>query len=366
MNMKNGKMSGRQAGYMFFYSFWALPVLLLPQQLTLACGMDGFFALVIGGLSGYLLLQVVLSLVSHMECDYSGLLRKYLGRWGTCLVGFLYLLAALFNVAYGLQLLCQVIREYLIRDTPVWLVMGAVMILILYGLTTGTECRGRRCELLFWFVAVPLLLIILISVWNVEPDHWLPVAQVSGQRLLNSSYVVLGYTMVIAYLPIYADAIEHREKLHTHMMRSYLFSLILQMVLFLTLTGIYGTPTVAVMDDALLELAAMVKVPGGFLERQDAWMCGIWFVAMYVSVETAWQALTWSMEHLGGQQNRQWFRIGSGVLVYVVALLLYRYRSWNIVLGRAYLTVAVPVFALLLTVLTVLVIRNTKRKVETK
>ena len=38
MDIKNGKMSGRQAGYMFFYSFLALPVLLLPQQLTRMSG----------------------------------------------------------------------------------------------------------------------------------------------------------------------------------------------------------------------------------------------------------------------------------------------------------------------------------------
>lgn len=366
MDIKNGKMSGRQAGYMFFYSFLALPVLLLPQQLTRMSGMDGFFALVIGSLSGYLFLRIVLLLISHMECSYSELLQRYLGRGATCLVELLYLLIALFTAAYGLQLLCQVVRMYLIRDTPAWLVMGAVTILILYGLGTDTECRGRRCELLFWFVVVPLLLMVLLAVWNIESDHWLPVAQISGQQLLDSSYVVFSYTMVIACLPIYADVISQREQLCKHLKRSYLCSMILQMILFLTLTGIYGVPTVAVMDDTLMELAAMVKVPGGFLERQDAWMCGIWFVGMYVFVETAWHAVTWSMEHIGGRQQRHWSLIGSGVLVYLVALLLYRYRNWNLVLGHIYLAAAVPALVLILTVLTVVVVWRTHRKVEKK
>ncbi len=366
MDIKNGKMSGRQTGYLFFYSFLALPVLLLPQQLARTSGMDGFFALVIGSLAGYLFLRMVLTLVAHMECDYSELMQSYFGRWVTWLVEVLYLLVALFTAAYGLQLLCQVVRMYLIRDTPVWLVMGAVTILILYGLGTDTECRGRRCELLFWFVVVPLLLMVLIAVWNIEPDHWLPVAQISGAQLLDSSYVVFGYTMAIAYLPIYADVVNQREQLRVHLTRSYLFSMGLQMILFLVLTGIYGAPTVAVMDDTLLELAAMVKVPGGFLERQDAWMCGIWFVGMYVFVEAAWHAVTWSMERIGGQRQRHWIRIGSGVLVYLVALVLYRYRNWNLVLGRAYLTVAVPAFVLLLIVLTAVVVWGTQRKAERK
>ena len=343
MDIKNGKMSGRQAGYMFFYSFLALPVLLLPQQLTRMSGMDGFFALVIGSLSGYLFLRIVLLLISHMECSYSELLQRYLGRWATCMV----------------CAICPPALPLCGTDAP-------FTILILYGLGTDTECRGRRCELLFWFVVVPLLLMVLLAVWNIESDHWLPVAQISGQQLLGSSYVVFGYTMVIACLPIYADVTSQREQLCMHLKRSYLFSMILQMILFLTLTGIYGAPTVAVMDDTLMELAAMVKVPGGFLERQDAWMCGIWFVGMYVFVETAWHAVTWSMEHIGGRQQRHWSLIGSGVLVYLVALLLYRYRKWNLVLGHIYLAAAVPALVLILTVLTVVVVWSTHRKVEKK
>lgn len=348
MNIKNEKISARQAGCMFFCNFFAVPVLLLPQQLAQNDGMDGFFALVGGGLLGYLFLQLVLLVTVRMEGDYRELLRQHFGSWVTCPVMILYLVTAVSAAAYSLQLLCRVVRVYLIRDTPVWLILGALLLLAFYGLCMGTEGAGRRCELLFWFVTVPLFVVILVAVWNIEPDHWLPVAQIGGRRFLAGSYLVFAYTLPAVWLPMYAPRISGREDLRIRVTRGYLLSVILQMILFLTLTGIYGAPTVAVMDEAILELAAMVKTPGGFLERQDALMCSIWLIAMYVFAEQACYAAVWSMEHIGNGRKKHWFRVACGVLVYAAALLLYRHRDLEHVLSKVYLTAAVPALVLVI------------------
>lgn len=362
MNIGNEKMSCRQAGRLFFYSFFPLSVLLLPQLLAQTGGMDGFFALVGGNLAGYVFLRITLWLTAHIQKDYVNLLSHLFGRAVTGLVLVVYLLVALYGAAYGLELLCQVIRIYLIRDTPVWLVMGALSVLVVYGLGGGAECRGRRCELLFWFVLVPLVLLLFLAVWNIEPDHWLPVAKVGGRRLAQNSYLVFGCSMAAAYLPVYADAVSHREGLCAALKRSYVFSAVLLVLFFLTLTGIYGAPTVAVMDEAVLELTAMVKVPGGFLERQDALLGGIWFVGMYLFVENALYAAVWSMEKLGNRQMDHWFRAGGGILMYVAALVLYRYRNLDDTLGAVYLKFAVPV--LLLTVVVAALLTAWRQKQE--
>ena len=168
--------------------------------------------------------------------------------------------------------------------------------------------------------------------------------------------------MAAAYLPIYADVVNRREGLCAALRRSYVTGVVLLILLFLTLTGIYGAPTVAVMDEAVLELTAMVKVPGGFLERQDALLCGIWFAGMYLFVENALYAAVWSMEKLGNRQMDHWFRAGGGILMYVAALVLYRYRNLDDALGAVYLKFAVPV--LLLTVVAAALLTAWREKQE--
>ncbi len=361
MNIRNEKMSCRQAGRLFFYSFFPLSVLLLPQMLAQTSGMDGLFALVGGSLAGYIFLRIALWLTEQIQEDYVNLLMHLFGRAVTGLVLVLYLLVALCGAAYGLELLCQVIRSYLIRDTAVWLVMGALSVLAVYGLGGGAECRGRRCGLLFWLVLVPLILLLFLAAWNIEPDHWLPMAQAGRRQLAQDAYLVFGCSMAAAYLPVYADSVSHREELCAALKRSYVFSAVLIILFFLALTGIYGVPTVAVMDEAALELTAMVKVPGGFLERQDALLCAIWFVGMYLFVENALYAAVWSMEKLANMQMAHWFRAGGGILMYVAALLLYRYRNLKDMLGEVYLKFTVPMLLLTVAAAALLTARREKQ-----
>lgn len=363
MNIRNEKMSCRQTGRLFFYSFFSLTVLRLPQMLAQTSGMDGFFALVIGSVLGYLFLQTVLTLMERMKETYDDLLRRCLGRYATWLVLLLYLLTGISCASYGLWLLTHTARIYLIRDTPVWLIMGTLTVLMIYGLGSGVECRGRRYELLFWFVVLPLLVMTVLAAWNIEPDHWLPVAQISGSRLLQDSYQVFGCTMAAACMPIYADTIHAHEQLRPAVTRSYVCSVILQLVIFLVLTGIYGVPTVAVMDDPVLEMTAMVKLPGGFLERQDALLCGIWFVGMYAFVENALYVAVWSMEKMKSMQMHNTERIICGILMYAAAWVWYRYRDWNDGLRRIYLAAGVPLLVLtVISVALISAIRNKNKK----
>ena len=85
----------------------------------------------------------------------------------------------------------------------------------------------------------------------------------------------------------------------------------------------------------------------GGAERQDALLCGIWFVGMYLFVENALYAAVWSMEKLGNRQMDHWFRAGGGILMYVAALVLYRYRNLDDMFAAVYLKFAVPLLLLI-------------------
>ena len=160
MNIENNKISGRQLGRMVFYDFFALTTLLLPGMLTKEAGMDGFFALAAGCAAGYGLLLLAMVQIRQMRQtgqDYFTYLLERFGKLLTIGILIVYLLTALFGAAYGLRFLCDITRQYLIRDTPAWLVLAVITLLVVYGLCTGLESRGRMYEIVFWFVLLPLL-----------------------------------------------------------------------------------------------------------------------------------------------------------------------------------------------------------------
>lgn len=368
MNIENNKISGRQLGRLVFYDFFALTTLLLPGMLTRETGMDGFFALAAGCAAGYGLLLLVLVLIRRMrqaEQDYDIYLQEHFGKLLTTIILFIYLLTALFGAAYGLRFLCDITRQYLIRDTPAWLVLSVIALLAVYGLYAGLESRGRMYEILFWFVLLPLIFLFFLASHNVEPDRWVPVFRADSISFLKNSYLVFAFFMSSAFLPMLSEGVsEHADVLRV-LKQGFIFSACVNLALFLVLTGIFGAPTVATMEEAVLTLTALVKVPGGFLERQDALLCGIWLVSVFAFVENALYYAVWCLKKISKKRAKGWILPASGVFVYVLALCMYRSERFTSQLSRVCLRIAVPVLVGILLVAWILSVwRNRKPPVR--
>ena len=346
MNIDNHKISGRQLGRLVFYDQFALTTLLLPGILAKEAGMDGCFALAAGSAAGYGLLLLVLMQIRRMRRtgqDYFSYLQEHFGKLLTTAILAVYLLTAWFGAAYGLRVLCDISRQYLIRDTPAWLVLAVLSVLAVYGLGTGLESRGRMYEIVFWVVLLPLLFLFLLAAQNVEPDRWVPAFRGEGLSVLKSSYVVFAFLAGTVCLPMLSEGTLADAYVPRVLKQGFAFSVCVNLVLFLVLTGIFGAPTVATMDEAALTLTAMVKVPGGFLERQDALLCGIWLVSVFAFVENMLSYALWCVKKISRKKENSWCLPGAGVLVYVAALSMYRSQSFASQLSRVYLRIAVPV-----------------------
>lgn len=346
MNIENNKISGRQLGRMVFYDFFALTTLLLPGMLTKEAGMDGFFALAAGCAAGYGLLLLAMVQIRQMRQtgqDYFTYLLERFGKLLTIGILIVYLLTALFGAAYGLRFLCDITRQYLIRDTPAWLVLAVITLLVVYGLCTGLESRGRMYEIVFWFVLLPLLFLFLLAAHNVEPDRWVPVFRAEDPRVLKSTYLVFVFLAGSMFLPMLSEGVSEHADVARVVKQSFAFSVCVNLALFLVLTGIFGAPTVATMKEAVLTLTAMVKVPGGFLERRDALLCGIWLVSVFAFAENALYYAVWCLRKIGRKHENGWLLPGAGVFVYVLALCMYRSERLAAQLSRVYARIAVPV-----------------------
>lgn len=382
MDIENNRISGRQLGRLVFYDYFALTILVLPGIVAKAAGMDGFFALAAGCAAGYGLLLLVLVSMKEMRRDgktYDSYLRGYLGSFLTAMILLAELLTALFGAAYGLHLLCAISRQYLIRETPAWLVLAILTGLAVYALSAGIESRGRMYEMLFWFVLIPLLLLFFLAAHNVEADRWVPVFCTAGAKMFKSSYVVFAFFAGSVFLPMLMENVSERANAARVIKQGFLFSTCANLILFLLLTGIFGARTVATMDEAVVTLTAMVKIPGGFFERQDALLCAILLVSMFAFVENMFGYAFWCMKKISvtiqsrSERNcegierspksaHRWCLPVAGAVLYALAVCMQRSRSFRILLARIYLQIVVPVLVGMVLVVCMLSLWNNRRR----
>lgn len=346
MDIENNKISGRQLGRMVFYDYFALTILVLPGIVAKAAGMDGFFALAAGCAAGYGLLVLVLISMKEMRRNgktYDSYLRGYFGSFFATMILLAELLTALFGAAYGLYLLCVISRQYLIRETPVWLVLAILTGLAVYALNAGIESRGRMYEMMFWVVLIPLLLLFFLAAHNVEADRWVPVFCTEGAKMFKSGYVVFAFFAGSVFLPMLMENVSEHADATRVIRQGFLFSACVNLILFLLLTGIFGAQTVATMDEAVVTLTAMVKIPGGFFERQDALLCAILLVSMFAFVENMFGYMVWCVKKINQKCAHRWYLPAAGAVMYVLAVCMNRSQRFRFLLARVYLSIAVPV-----------------------
>lgn len=182
--------------------------------------------------------------------------------------------------------------------------------------------------------------------------------------MLKSSYLVFVFFSGMTGLPMLAECVLQHTDTARVLKQSFWLGVCINLVLYLLLTGIFGAPTVATMDEAALTLTAMVKVQGGFFERQDALLCGIWLVSIFAFVENAFFYMEWCMKRLGGSRTRGWTLSLTGLTAYVLAVLMYRSKDLTSQLSGIYARIAVPVLVGITVVACILPIWKNKKKLR--
>lgn len=208
-------------------------------------------------------------------------MKRQLGRIGGGIVQAGYLIYLVLLAGYVAYLFADVILRDLLRGESFYLILSVIMLLVLYGLAGGIEGRARAYEMLFWFLLIPLFLMLFAAADEVCTDYWAPLGMSSLKGVAGGAYGVF-LNLSFAFLLLFSGTyVRRQETLFAAGKRAILFVGCLHAVLYLVLEGIFGVPALAGMDYPAVTLMSTVKISGGFLKRTDAFMFGVWFFTLY-------------------------------------------------------------------------------------
>lgn len=197
MFSENNQISGRQVFRLLTYDFLGMGTLLLPTMLADTAGRDGIFCILAGILSTFLYLKLLRYLLKGMKTSYPDFLKQKCGKvcgyvlWGG------YFLYFILMASYTAYLFSTLMLNGLVENISFYLVLLLILLLAFYGMAGGIEGRARVYEMLFWFLMIPLFLMLFAACREVKPAYWSPVFVADGKEMLNGSYYVFFcYSMV--------------------------------------------------------------------------------------------------------------------------------------------------------------------------
>ena len=286
MFSENNQISGRQVFRLLTYDFLGMGTLLLPTMLADTAGRDGIFCILAGILSTFLYLKLLRYLLKGMKTSYPDFLKQKCGKvcgyvlWGG------YFLYFILMASYTAYLFSTLMLNGLVENVSFYLVLMLILLLAFYGMAGGIEGRARVYEMLFWFLMIPLFLMLFAACREVKPAYWSPVFVADGKEMLNGSYYVFFCYSMVSIVLFLKEYVADRKKCVGAAEKAVWFSGGVFAALYLILIGLFGVEALAQMKFPAVTMMSRVQVTGGFLKRTDAFMFSIWFFTLYAMLNS--------------------------------------------------------------------------------
>lgn len=286
MFSNNQKISIRQIQRLLILDLFGLGSLLLPGLLARCAGTDGVFCIFAALALGLVYVWVLGRVLAQMKEGYYSYMKNRVGVILSDILMVFYLFLFLLTASYVLYQLTTLIRAWLLPEGGYAWISFLLILLVAYATVRGLEGRARIYEILFWFLFVPLVLMLVLAARDVNVDYWTPVFFTSMGNFWQGTLLVSAFFLPVFFILFLKPYCGRPERLAGCAARSMIAAAGILIVLYLILLGNFGTKALAVLKRPVITLMSMVKLPGGFFARMDAFMTAIWFFSLFALMNT--------------------------------------------------------------------------------
>lgn len=283
MFSNNQTISMRQTFRIFTFDLVGISSLIIPPYLARTAGCDGIFCILAGGALGIVYLALLGAVHKRMGTDIRTYMKEKLPQW----------LRSIFLICLGIHCVlvagfCTYVFATLVKHSLIRQENYLIIVLVLlgvsgYAVSGGIESRARCYEVLFWFVFVPLVVMLAAGAKEVDPVYLGPVGQASAGQVAKGSYVVFIFMELVFWMlffPKYVHKDKAKKGLLGGVCAALLFTIVLLFGMYLILLGNFGGKALAGMEFPVVTLMSTIPIAGDFIKRLDAVMLGIWFFTL--------------------------------------------------------------------------------------
>uniref|UniRef100_UPI0040576F67 GerAB/ArcD/ProY family transporter n=1 Tax=Agathobacter sp. TaxID=2021311 RepID=UPI0040576F67 len=347
MYVDNGKISDRQTFRLFVFDLLGIGTLLLPPYLAKLTGIDGVFAILLGGVCGYIYLRYLGFIIGKINTDAGSYLQQNAKKPIQWLFFGYVSLHSIFTAGFCAYVFGNLMQHALLKEESFGLILLLTMLLAAYAIGGGIESRARVYEVLFWFVFIPYVIMLLFSIRDVKIEYLDSFFDVQTRPFLEGSYLVF---LLLTPLFFSIFLLEKRNaakgaygsSIIKIVTKSLLFSVVVFLGSYVILVGCFGEKGLASMRYPIITLMSTVQFKGSFLKRMDALMLGVWFFTLFALINLHLHYGVEMMKKIKGSAHMWQIAIATS-LVYIVAYAMENSENFLRLFLGYYSYVAVPV-----------------------
>jgi spore germination protein len=258
-------------------------ILILPRIVSIQAGNDGYWL----PLAAFLLGSVYIFILTSLTRRFPGesiveFAPKIVSKPIGVVICIAFVIKLIISMGLELRMFGEMISLVLLSNTPLPVIILAMLFAVYYLIKSGIEASGRMAEVLVYFVFAPLIIIVCVIMLKTDYKQLLPLFQAEPIEALKGIYYVSLTFMPLEFILIMAAMVNKTDSIRPMAFWALGIICLLEVVLIvLTFTGV-GTTEVRRQIWPILTLMQSVALPGSFLQNQEILMMSWWVLSIYM------------------------------------------------------------------------------------
>lgn len=279
---KDPKISNIQIRALIVSTIMGIGILSLPNQLAQVMDKDGWIAIIFSSLLVIPLILVIIQIFKdNPGKDFYEIGYESFGKiiFTICLI--MYLVYFVIVSAYISRSLGELIKGFLLTQTPIGLVTVLFIITIAYGAISEIDVIARVAYIVYPLVIGFAVLLFLLALPGSDFTNILPMFQSDLGQLPEGMKVAMfsfsGFEILLFVIPF----AEEKKKLTKTSISAIAIVSILYFILFMVTLTQFSIEQIKSDPFPLLMIAKLIDLPGYFLQNLDGMVMAIWVVVIF-------------------------------------------------------------------------------------
>ncbi|MGB8453792.1 MAG: endospore germination permease [Anaerocolumna sp.] len=328
MFSNNEKISLRQLTRLLIFDLFSVSGLIIPRIATASAGKDGLITIILATLYAFIYAWILLSLSKCTGGNYLDYSNRSIGKILTFLIGILYIVKLSACCVFAARLFGEVINQTLLADTDPRVIIIMLLIVSAYAASKGFEVRARIAEVLYFIVLIPIFIFLLLGLHKIQFANLTPLfTEGAGNIFLGGYNVFLTYSILEVLLfaaplvKLKNSDIKKGKRLLHYVSHSIIVVGILDVLLFVVTLGILGQGETEQKLWSMVTVIQIIKMPGGFIQRQDAIVLGIWMLSIFSIISAFFYYITYIGRYIFRISNQNYLMVPFILLLFGASVI---------------------------------------------
>ena len=258
----NNRITPRQFQILFILEAFGTGFVVMPRLAAGYAGQDGWLVALLLVLPGLVFAAMISGAAKAFGTEpFAAYTKRLLSAPIAALICLLLWVKILFCAGLELRLFGEIIRSLLLKSTPSLAVYIAVLAVAAYASAKGIEARARLAEILIVVIAVPMIVLGAVALFNIDFTNLMPALITPPENLamgvLSLGFVFTGLEFMWLAFP-YLNKPREGQRAAIHAMA---FAGVLMAIITAFTLAKFGPHNVKSLDWPILKMMDMLTSP---------------------------------------------------------------------------------------------------------